>query len=395
MTGDRAVVFPDDASGRRGRSPISATWRDQPVAVRAGVYAVAAVVVLNLVALGFDAFSKQGEPSGPPSSSYATAPEGLAAYATLLERFGHPVERSGDRVDDLDAGTETTVILLDPETLLDSEMEALRDFVRSGRTLVVGGAGAPALRVLLPTPPRPSPIGITTGHALGPVRDTRGVRTVLAAGEGSWSAPGSSAPIVVGGRHILLTAGAIGAGRVFFLADPSPLQNRLLDHADNAALGLALAGEGTGPVMFVESVHGYGTGRGLEALPGSWRIALGGIGLAIFVFVLSRIRRLGPPEEPARPEPPPRRIYVDALAETLQRARDPYGAGEPLRDSARRLLAERARVPADAPPETIERAALDAELSPPAARALAAPGNTEDELVDAGRGVARLMERTK
>ena len=37
-----------------------------------------------------------------------------------------------------------------------------------------------------------------------------------------------------------------GRGRALLLADAAPLQNRLLGRADNAALGLALAGAGRG-----------------------------------------------------------------------------------------------------------------------------------------------------
>ena len=49
------------------------------------------------------------------------------------------------------------------------------------------------------------------------------------------------------------------------LADTSPLQNRLLGKADNAALALALAA--TGPSTFVETVHGYGPHAGSRRCP--------------------------------------------------------------------------------------------------------------------------------
>src|SRR5436853_88166 len=56
-------------------------------------------------------------------------------------------------------------------------------------------------------------------------------------------------------------------GVVYLLPDASPLQNRLLGTADNAAFGLALAGPSTRPVEFLESYHGYGQSAGLSALP--------------------------------------------------------------------------------------------------------------------------------
>src|SRR5207249_7350779 len=105
--------------------------------------------------------------------------------------------------------------------------------------------------------------------------------------------------------------GAVGRGRVALLADASPLQNRFLGEADDAALGLALAGPRKRPVAFVESVHGYGRASGVRAIPTSWRWALGGLVLAALVLIWARGRRLGPAERTTRDLPPPRRDYVD------------------------------------------------------------------------------------
>ena len=111
-----------------------------------------------------------------------------------------------------------------------------------------------------------------------------------------------------------------GRGRIVLLADSSPLQNRLLGEADNAAFALALSGRG--PLTFVESVHGYGPQRGLAALPARFGWALIGLLLAALVFMVARGRRLGPPERERRELPPPRRAYVDALAATMARGKE-------------------------------------------------------------------------
>ena len=112
-----------------------------------------------------------------------------------------------------------------------------------------------------------------------------------------------------------------GRGTVVFLADSSPLQHRLLGTADDAAIGLALAGPRHRPVEFLESYHGYGTGTGLSALPLSWKLLLSGLGLAALVYMVARGRRFGPPEPEGRSLPPPRRDYVDSLAAVVARSK--------------------------------------------------------------------------
>ena len=146
------------------------------------------------------------------------------------------------------------------------------------------------------------------------------------------------------------------------LADSSPLQNRLLGEADNAALALALSGRG--PLTFVESVHGYGPARGLAALPARFGWALIGLALAALVFMVARGRRLGPPEPERRDLPPPRRAYVDALAATMARGRDREEAVAPVRAEARRRLARRAGLGPQADPDAWRAAARAAGLEP-------------------------------
>jgi hypothetical protein len=203
---------------------------------------------------------------------------------------------------------------------------------------------------------------------------------------------------VLGARGLVMAATAVaGQGRVIALADPSPLQNRLLDEADNAALGLNLAEAGRA-VWFLEGPHGYGQGEGLAALPQRWRLTLAGLGLAAAVWLLARSRRLGPPEAESRPLPPPRRAYVDAMAGTLARTKRPFEATAPVRARARRLLAERAGLPPehDNDDELRQAAAvlglapdeIDAVTGGPAGAGRAL--SEEQAILAAGRALARL-----
>jgi hypothetical protein len=245
----------------------------------------AAVVVVAAVLLG----RAPERPSGPEGSSYATAPGGVAAYATLLERAGHEVRRVRTAVDGRRLATAETVVVVDGRALSAKEREALRDHVREGGRLVLAGSAATELG----------------GDARVPRR------------------AGGTAPVT---RRL-------GRGTLILAPDAEPLRNRSLADGDHAARALALAGPPASRVAFVESVHGYGDARGLAALPDNIRTCLLLLGLAALAFLVVRGRRLGPPEAQARELPPPRRAHVEALAAALARTADRDTLRPPIKES--------------------------------------------------------------
>ena len=218
--------------------------------------------------------------------------------------------------------------------------------------------------------------------------ETAGVARVKTAGDGRWTRAGDAQRALAGDEGSLLLLRQAGRGRIALLADTSPLQNRLLDEDDNAALALALGGRG--PLTFVESVHGYGPQRGLAAIPARFGWALIGLLLAALVFMVARGRRLGPPERERRELAPPRRAYVDSLAATMARGKAREEAVAPVRAEARRRLARRAGLREDADAEAWLAAARGAGLDDDAARALTARATDDDAVVATGRALAAL-----
>jgi Domain of unknown function (DUF4350) len=258
-------------------------------------------------------------PRGPRSSSYATAPAGLAAYASVLEHYGHTVTRLRRPVADAPPARSETLVVLDPGAVAPREARAIGRWVRGGGRLVAGGAQpAPWIRAVQPDAPRWRPAAPGTVAARP---RTPGVTTVRTADGGVWQLRSTGVWVLGGSDRPLLTVRPVGRGSVWLLADASPLQNRLLGQADDAALGLLLAGRGR-PVAFLETVHGYGTARGLAGLPEQVRWALAGLLLAGLVALWSAGRRLGPPEDAAQAPPPARVEYVEALAGALSRTRE-------------------------------------------------------------------------
>jgi hypothetical protein len=286
---------------------------------------VAAIVVAGFLGIGALLDGLAPGPAGPASSSYATSAGGLAAWAELLQRDGHPVSQSRAPLSRARLDPRATIVLLDPDALLPSEGRRLNLFLRAGGRLIAGGARShAALLALLPSPPpwidgsRRSAVPLQSGS------ETALVRSVSSAGEGAWTEnAGARATLGPSPDRALLLTMTVGSGTLELLADGSPLQNRLLSHADNAQFALDLVGPPGRPIVFVESVHGYGLARGLSALPAQWWLGLALLTLAGLAFVLARGRRLGAPDVSAQVPPPPRRAYVDAIALLLRRTRKP------------------------------------------------------------------------
>jgi hypothetical protein len=177
-----------------------------------------------------------------------------------------------------------------------------------------------------------------------------------------------------------------------FLADASPLQNRLLGSADDAAFGLALADPRNRPVEFLESYHGYGTGTGLSALPLSWKVLLSGLGLAALVYAVARGRRFGPPEPEGRTLAPPRREYVDSLAAVVARSKRRNAAVGPVRRAARDAVLRRSSLPPGVTDDGFRIAAKRLGLADPDAEALLRPADTDADVVALGRAAARIRQ---
>ena len=333
----------------------------------------------------------RGSGTDSPSSSYSTGPTGSGAYAELLRRFDHPVHRIRGDLDRATLAPDSTLVILDAE-LADAEIQHVGRFVRAGGRLVAGGAGVEDwLEEVVDDPPRFDRAPVDAAIPAGDAPEGEGIGLVRLGGQGSFGGPGGLQPLLAerGGVALVALAGNVGLGRVVALADPTPLQNRLLGVADNAGFGLAVAGPVGTPVAFAEGPHGYGSDEGLSALPGRWRVALAGLALSAAVWLVSRARRLGPPEDETRSLGPRRRAYVDALAGTLGRTGRPAEAAEPVRMRARSLVAGRAGLRPDAPDDALRAAAVRLGLPADEAEALVGT-HGEPGVLAAGRALARL-----
>ena len=355
---------------------------------KVGLGLLAGVIVLNL-GLAALRSATGGTPGGPTSSSYATASDGAAAFASLLAGAGHEVVR--ERVTPQRAALDPsdTVVVLDAPFVLPEDASALRRFLlRGGRLIASSSQGSSWLRRVVSRPPDWGARPITVARPLVPVSELRGVRRIEPAGTGAWVRAGSSLPVLGDRQGSILDVAAVGRGRALLLADSSPLQNGKLARADNARLASALAGPPARRVLFFENYHGFGPGTGLSAIPARWQLAILLAGIATLVFMLARVRRLGPAEHATRPFAPSRREYVDSLAATLARTSDRGEAIAPLRRELRDRITRRSGLPPDAPDADVAAAAARLGLASVEIQSLLRAGPPFDELA-IGRAFAR------
>lgn len=349
---------------------------------------VGGVLLVNLVAQGLDHAVGGDQPGGATGSSYATAPEGLAALSSLVSHYGHPVDQERGSLEEQEPPTDATMFVLEPNALTLDDTTVLLQFVTAGGRLVVGGKSPFYAKGLSDTAPEWQPEGNTAWTNVDPALGN--IHQIDGAGVGSWTSPGRGRPLVGGDNASLLTRDPVGQGEIFFLADASPLENNYLAAGDNAAFGLALAGVAGRPVVFAEGVHGYGSSRGIAAIPDRWKIALLLVAVSALAFVWSRARRFGPPDKNARDLPPARAEYVNALSLSLERTHDHAGALAAAQRWTRARVATRAGLGPNATDDEITGAARSFGCTAEEIAALLAPVSDDNSILALGRAVVRV-----
>jgi hypothetical protein len=337
------------------------------------VIGAALVIAVNLVLREVD--QATSSPGGPPSSSFATGPDGAAAYAELLRRFDRPPIPLRDAPGDADLVPESTLVLLDPVGVTTEDADAIGTFLREGGRLLYAGDEPSWYRHVTGERLGQQPALVASASVPPGTEGLGEVQRIAASADGVWKS--DDGVLLDSDEGPVALRRSVGRGEAVFLSDASPLQNALLPAADNAAFGLAVAGPPGRPVVFAESYHGYDEARGLAAIPRQWWWALAGLGLAALVLALSRGRRLGPPELPGRELPPARVEFAEALASQLARTRPRADAIATARRLVRERLVRALRLPPDAPE--------------PDVRAAAASRGIEGEIVEAALGKTDLL----
>lgn len=342
--------------------------------------ALGVLVLLQLVTAG------SGDPDGrtaPPGSSYSTNGDGTKAYRQLLRVNDYDVSITRVGFSEVNPDPGSTVIVIGGAELPSEDQAALRGFASAGGRLIVSDQ---PLAALLGVDLETIRIETTTLEPSFPHPVVTGIERVAAPDRIAYREPGPLLAVIGSMETPSVGTVDIGTGSVWALADPSMVSNDALSADDNAALALSLAGPPVRPVVFAEYNHGYAPVGGFASLPGRWRVALWMAVIAGVVWMVSRGRRLGPPERRSRPLPPPRSAYVAAMATSLARTDELVGATTPIRDRIRRELRRRGGDDA----ANIARVAGQLQLEPATIdQALRPPGGPDDAIA-AGHVLAKL-----
>ena len=397
-----AVAARMAAGARRIRAPVNAS-RDadrsgdrRPPRNNRRIWIALAVVVggllvVNLVAQGLDRAVGGDQPGGATGSSYATAPDGLAAFSSLLDAL-RPQRRAAARLArrSIRPPPDATVFVLEPLALTDDDAATLLQFVTNGGRLVIGGDGA-----LLSAQPRATdrrswqPDGANSwtriDPLLGNVARHRGGRARIVVGarqrHARSSAPTTSRSSRTNGSATARSSSSPTRRRSRTRSSEPPTTPR-----SGSRSRAIRADRSSSP----KATHGYGASRGLAALPNRWKVALMLVAVAALAFVWSRARRFGPPDRAARDLPPARAEYVQALSITLERTHDQAGALLPAQRWARARLATRAGLGAHPNDEELAHAARSFGCTSEETLALLAPVSDDASILALGRAVARV-----
>jgi hypothetical protein len=374
-------------------SPAPRSFRDRWNGFGKGPRALLVILVIfiaaNVVLSIIDSATRGADETSPASSSLSTGSRGLAAYSSLLRHFGISVRQQRGSIDDATLDPSATLVLLDPGSVGETAAHRLRQFVEHGGRLVAGGSNPRWLDSLVTNPPTWSSDARRHYPAASGEPEQRGFHTVQTDAEGSWQDPGGAAVIAGTADDSLALATNVGSGRLILLADSTPLQNALLDHADNAGFAVSIVG-GNHQVVFAEGVHGFGNDTGLAAIPTRWKLAIALTLLAALLLMLAQGRVIGGPEEVRRSLPPARGAYVTALAQVIQGSKQPGLALAPLQARARADLGRRLGLAPDVGDDEFRRVATNAGWTGEDLDALLQPAGDRRSVLAVGRAWAHI-----
>jgi hypothetical protein len=385
----------DSGSLDSGSLGVLARWRLIPPGWRSVIVVVIAIVIAGVLIRLASAVTEGSAPQGPQSSSFSPTAEGLEAYSQLLGQSGARVEQITSPLSGQTFTAGTTLVVAAPTSWQPSSSKSLDKLLLQGGRVVLAGEPPTGLLETLLVGPMPTwsatPISMAESSGGSPL--VSGIEKVVSSGPGSWLQTGETQTLLSGGGRYLALTQRVGKGTLVLLASVAPLQNRLIGQADNAAFGLDIGLSGEKAVAFDEYDHGFGqVGGGVGGLPRYWRAGLLLALAAVVLWLLSAVRRFGPPEDPERLLPPPRVAYVDALATLLsttppERAASATGS---LQIRAREGLCRTIGLPRDASDAEIARAAATTGISDDLVTTVLGTPRTVDELVAVGRISADL-----
>jgi Domain of unknown function (DUF4350) len=344
---------------------------------RSLLFGVVLVVVVLVVALV--AGSGGGRVTGPALSPRSVGSSGTRGLLLFLQERGVRVHISGVP----DTSRHGVALLLEDD-LSDDQRTALRNWVRSGNTLVV----ADPLEQVGAPPDFAGPVegdrvarqscdvgglgGLDQLDVAALPADPLGDPTLADSAAGATpallSVPDGAEGCFGDGANSFVVSQSLGDGTVVNLGSPLPLVNARLDQADNAALAAVLLtpADGGDLVVVQASLPGAGSTTVLDLIPTRVKQAFVEAVLAFVLYAAWRARRLGRPVQEHQPVAIPGSALVEAVGGLRRRHGGADQAAHAMREQTLRRLAQRYGLGRQTPPDTVatvvaQRTGLDRE----------------------------------
>lgn len=348
-----------------------------------GLAILALMLVVAIVGPGSVSGHRPYDPDSPEA-------DGLLGLSRTMQALGADV--AVDATPPLD--TDTRIFASDA-LLSEDELTAWHSWVEEGGTLIVADTRS-RLHDRDWTPPGMTEVFVPEGRDPACPHIDDAIREVV---QTDWNGlelrPGDRDCFVVDADHSWMIIEQVGEGHRILLGSPQPFTNAWLNAGDNAALAAALlVGDSEPRVQFIPL---DGTGRAeiglIDLIPDDVIIALALLAGAVLIAVIAHGRRLGRPVADALPPVLPASSLATSLGGLSRRAKDREGAAAPLRAGARRRVARRTGLPADADPELlVERVVTSSHLDPDLVALALEPSAVEDDeqLLEISRAVAQV-----
>lgn len=256
------------------------------------------ILVITVLALGvgiyFIAVRSYTRPDSP--SSYSIGKQGTKALYMLLDKLGFSVGRQTRSLHSIPRNARV-MFLVNPDSVVSEDVEALTKWVRKGNTLVLAVSDtysvAPSFGVDLRS------IEFSSESTVRPLRGAYsvGVRNVLVQPLAYVKGDTDFSPIVRDKKGVVAAEQSLGKGRLIVCTDPLLFANSIIREEDNVVLvtNLVYRNAGKGDlVLFAEYdriLANSDRPKSPLGLPG--KLVLAQITFAVVVLLLSAGHRFG------------------------------------------------------------------------------------------------------
>ncbi|HWE73920.1 MAG TPA: DUF4350 domain-containing protein [Stellaceae bacterium] len=304
------------------------------------VIGVACLFLLSLVLMTFGSRTEGNPLQTVSANSFSRSAIGQAGFAELLKKLRYPVQQS-EYQSRAKAGHDGLLILAEPQIV----GQSLDDLLHASNVLLI-------LPKRTGLPDGSNPRWIDKNAVLPEAVAEAALRSAVAGGEivrpdtaSTWTTNGLGiapdmpaqpqlmkssrlTPLVANDAGMLIGSFAAADRHIWILSDPDIIANHAITHGDNAAFAIALIDalrkNGTAPIVFDETIHGF-----VEEPPSPFKLlfafpyvlATGQALVAIGLLLWATLTRFGAPEPVAAPFVPGKYGLIENAAQLVERGR--------------------------------------------------------------------------